>query len=715
MPDQENSRQGRVQLLRELLPTTFWGRAMAAGIAVWFVNWVFSDGGAIGGSAWIKTLIDLASVAALIPLTYYLFRASRWVVEHLLWRLRRRLIVTYLLIGALPLVLVLVLVALTGYAVLTQSSSNLVARQLDGYLEQSQSAARALVRDLGRAAEPGAAELRQRLQSRAEALSPVFPELLLGVYRDYNTPIAVVTAPRRNDPRIDFGSSQPDWPQSLAGWLRESEQFHGLVVASVPGRGREVRAVHFLRSAGADSAASAPMYFFSYPIGEDLAAHLTRTTDLEVRPGRATLPFIRTQSGDLVFDNRQFERIGRQPGIAAADVAGYPIITTITDWETGLQMESDALSVDPAFLEPGQILRRIEQFRTGSGIGAVVIVFIGGVAIIFLIIALVASVSAIVLTRSITGAVHSLYQGTLRIEAGDLEHEIPIRGRDQLSELAVSFNQMTGSVRELLRVSAEKQRLDQEMKIAAEVQARLFPREAPAATTLDLAPGICIPARSVSGDYYDFLQAAPGLLGVVVADVCGKGVSAALMMANLQANLRGQVMAYRDAYGESAELPEARVRRIVDRVNRQLAGSMMDSNYVTLFYAEFDETRCVMHYTNAGHNPPLLLRAGDAGGPVIERLDCGGTVIGLFRDAQYEEAQVEFGSGDLLVVYTDGLLEARSTDGEEFGEQRLTQLLMDASQMPAAEIETLILQAVRDWTGGAEQEDDLTLVVVRGR
>jgi sigma-B regulation protein RsbU (phosphoserine phosphatase) len=366
---------------------------------------------------------------------------------------------------------------------------------------------------------------------------------------------------------------------------------------------------------------------------------------------------------------------------------------------------------------------------------------ISGLAIIFLVIALVAIVSALFLTRSITGAVHNLYRGTQRIESGDFEHEIPIRGNDQLSTLAVSFNQMTSSVRELLRVSAEKQRLDQEMRIATEVQARLFPRSVPKSEMLDLAPGACLPARSVSGDYYDFLEAGPGLLGIVIADVCGKGVSAALMMANLQANLRGQVVAYVDAYrdrvrfatpvdvapgearGARDEAGEGstRVRRIIDRVNRQIVGSMLDANYVTLFYAEFDERTSILQYTNAGHNPPLLLRraqvgrteAANTGRLDVERLERGGTVLGLFREVEYEDVEVKLESGDLLAAFTDGLIEARNPQGQEFSEERLILLLENCAHLPAAEIERLVLQTVREWIAGAEQEDDLTLVVLK--
>ena len=303
----------------------------------------------------------------------------------------------------------------------------------------------------------------------------------------------------------------------------------------------------------------------------------------------------------------------------------------------------------------------------------------------------------------------------MKVEAGDFDHEIPITGRDQLAGLTKSFNRMTSSVRELLRVSAEKQRLDQEMKIAAAVQSRLFPRSIPKSERLDIAKGVCIPARLVSGDYYDLLGVAPGMIGVVVADVCGKGVSAALMMANLQANLRGQAQANRDAYQSGVHPIANPARRVVERVNQQVAGSITDASFITLFYAEFDERRSTLRYTNAGHNPPLLFLNGGRDGERVRRLDVGGTVLGLFCDTEFEEEEIELRSGDTLVAFTDGVIEARNPLGEEFGEDRLIEVLLENDGLSAAEIENRILRAVEDWTAEAEQEDDLTLVILKVR
>jgi sigma-B regulation protein RsbU (phosphoserine phosphatase) len=752
MPDQQNNKSFLANLIESLMPTTRMGYLMLAGLIVWFINWTFSSDRALFGSETVKAIFDLGSVLAFIPLIYFLFKGLGWVVRHLLWRLRRRLIVTYFLIGVLPLALLLCLVALIGYGVIIQSSSNLVAQQLDGFLEQSGAAARAITRELGseETIRNSPAQLRRRLQARADALASIFPGLTLTVRQAGQPAIEVSADSTSAEAQARAPSSGTATRQSLTTvlplpkWLDDRAEFHGLVFEEGDGA-RRLYARHIIKAME-----PAPLILLlSYPLSEELAAHLSHTTGLVVQPGQALLRVHRDANGELVFEpNAELQgelssdgegkirvrRNGASSGVEEA-LRGYPIFMPIIKWETGEQWESDALYINASILHPDQIWKRIRQFKSESVIGEVMFYIIATLGGFFLVITLGAIISATFLTRSITGAVHHLYQGTRRIEAGDLEHEIPTHGRDQLGSLAVSFNQMTRSVRELLRVSAEKERLDQEMRIAAEVQARLFPRAVPASAALDLAPGICIPARAVSGDYYDFIEIEPGVTGLVVADVCGKGMSAALLMANLQANLRSQVQAYRDAYHHSlgalagaeaadagspplttsAHLPSHQhpVQRLVQRVNQQLAASILDASYVTLFYAEFDERASALRYTNAGHNPPLWLSWDGDGRPLIKRLDCGGMVLGLFSDASYEEAAIELASGDVVMAFTDGLVEARNPRGEEFDEPRLVSLLIQSAHLPAAEIERLILQAVKNWTAGADQEDDLTLIILK--
>ncbi|MGH9838062.1 MAG: PP2C family protein-serine/threonine phosphatase [Blastocatellia bacterium] len=717
MPNSRKSQFPLTELIKSLLPITPMGKAMCAGVVVWFIDWVFVEGDRLFGSSLLKKIVDFGSALAFIPFFYFLFKGASWVKEHLLWRLRRRLLVTYLLIGALPLLLLAFLTGLIGYAFATQSSVGVVSRKLDSYLEQSRAVSQSISRDLSgpEMSKASTDDLRRKLQERANALAAIFPDIRLSVRRGGQAAETVtvqgVAADSAPAPVTAF---LPNSEAPLPPWLDDRESFHGLVLDEQPAR--QVYASHFIKS----SNPTLVVFQLSYPIGRALCVQLGRPANLEVRPGLAYMTAVMTPNGPDFDNTRVADPEYLQRG-------GFPIFKPVTAWSSGDQMEREALLLDPSFMMPSHIWWRVQEFKTSGVIGTTVFLIISILSVFLLLIALGAIVSALFLTRSITGAVHQLYEGTKRVEVGDLDHEIPITGQDQLGELTGSFNRMTRSIRELLRVSAAKQRLDQEMKIAAEVQSRLFPRALPETAALDFAPGICIPARAVSGDYYDFFAVAPGRIGVVVADVCGKGVSAALMMANLQANLRGQVQAYHDAYdyqvslaahalaGDAAAPRESQpvanpVRRIVERVNQQLASAMIDASYITFFYAEFNEHSLALRYTNAGHNPPLLYRRN---GARIERLDRGGTVLGLFRDVEYEDVELRLETGDVLVAFTDGLIEARSPGGEEFGEDRVIQSLQDCAHLTAARIEQHLLETVRRWTADAEQEDDLTLVIFK--
>jgi sigma-B regulation protein RsbU (phosphoserine phosphatase) len=733
MSEQHTEKFPLLELIKSLMPITLMGKAMLAAIIVWFVDWAFVDGPTIFGSELLKKIIDIASIFGVIPLIYFAIKGAHWVTRHLLWRLRRRLIVTYLLIGALPLLLFISLIVLIGYVIVAQSSTNLVSRQLDGYLEQSRAAASELSRDLRRWDLKNLDEelLRRRLQERANVLAPIFPDLTLSLRTAGPAGTAMSVRGVSSGAAPDVVSAEDPTKenhQKLPAWLENQNEFHGLVVEEDSTLKRFVRARHIIKIPEPSPA----IFELSYPIGASMCEHLKQTTDLEVNPSQVLYPLVFTPAGAQI-DEEEVAELRKGDGGAAWPPGSLPIYKTTTKWSTGKPLEGDVLLVDMSFLLPSKIWQRVKQFKSDSLIGNIIVWAIIGLGIFFLFIALTAIISAVFLTRSITGAVHHLYTGTKRVEAGDFDHEIPITGRDQLGALSVSFNQMTRSIRELLRVSAEKQRLDQEMKIAAQVQSRLFPRSVPQTTKLDFAPGVCIPARSVSGDYYDYLEVAPGVIGIVVADVCGKGVSAALMMANLHANLRGQVQAYHDAYkyklslaaqsdesGGQGRLSAAElqtrshpVQRIVQQVNQQVADSVIDATYITLFYAEYDEKNSNLRYTNAGHNPPLLLRNKKNAQPEIEMLERGGTVLGLFRDFEFEDCELQLGSGDLLVAYTDGLIEARNPQNEEYGDKRLIQTIINNSHLSAAQLERHILQAVREWISEAEQEDDLTLVIFK--
>jgi phosphoserine phosphatase RsbU/P len=243
------------------------------------------------------------------------------------------------------------------------------------------------------------------------------------------------------------------------------------------------------------------------------------------------------------------------------------------------------------------------------------------------------------------------------------------------------------------RMQAERRAAD-EMEIARQVQSRLFPQTMPPLGTLKYAGG-CLQARRVGGDYYDFLNLGPGRIGIVLADISGKGISGALLMANLQANLRSQyAIALED------------MSRLLKSVNRLFYENSPDDCYATLFFGDYDDaTRC-LQYANCGHNAPLVLRADRT----LERLPATTTVLGLFREWECPTERVNLYPGDTLVLYTDGITEALDSLGQEFGEARLTEAVGSQRHLPVSELIFHIHSAVQQFSGGA-QADDLTLVI----
>ncbi|HUX09043.1 MAG TPA: SpoIIE family protein phosphatase [Terriglobia bacterium] len=257
------------------------------------------------------------------------------------------------------------------------------------------------------------------------------------------------------------------------------------------------------------------------------------------------------------------------------------------------------------------------------------------------------------------------------------------------------------------RIEAERHAA-QDMEFARQVQSRLFPQKLPALRTLEYAGG-CAPARQVGGDYYDFLELQPGRLALVLADIAGKGVSGALLMANLQANLRSQyAMALDD------------MQRLLLSVNRLFYENTSDNSYATLFFADYDDATHRLRYVNCGHLPPLLLRACGPSGevaaspPVVERLKATSTVLGLFADWECSVAETELNPGDTLILYTDGVTEATGPADDEFGEQRLIETLCTHPNLPAQPLLEAVIQAVQKFSP-QEQADDITLVVARCR
>ena len=245
------------------------------------------------------------------------------------------------------------------------------------------------------------------------------------------------------------------------------------------------------------------------------------------------------------------------------------------------------------------------------------------------------------------------------------------------------------------RLEAER-RAARELEIAKQVQARLFPQRLPAVPSLDYA-GLCIQARSVGGDYYDFLELGSGRLALVLADIAGKGIAASLLMANLQANLRSQCAVASDD-----------PQRFLNCVNHLLFENTADNAYATLFFADFDPAGGRLRYANCGHLPGLVLRADGN----VERLEASCTVVGLFEHLPCAVVENRLDPGDILALYTDGITESFNSEDQDFGEARLIDAVIRHRSLPACALADAIVAEVMQFSGGV-QFDDITLILAK--
>jgi sigma-B regulation protein RsbU (phosphoserine phosphatase) len=284
---------------------------------------------------------------------------------------------------------------------------------------------------------------------------------------------------------------------------------------------------------------------------------------------------------------------------------------------------------------------------------------------------------------------------------------------------------MTESLEKLIAEQKEKQRMESELAIAQEVQAQLFPQTATQLNSLEMF-GVCRPARTVSGDYYDFLPLGPEKLGIAVGDVSGKGISAALLMATIHSAVRvyefGRVPARQQlvaagaaalsaAGGSTSLTPSGAIdspAAVLTLLNRHLFHSTPAEKYATLFLGLWNGEGRRLSYSNGGHLPPIIVHQDGS----IRKLCVGGMVVGLLDDMQYDEATVELQSGDLFVAYSDGVTEPENEFGE-FGEERLIELVKQHRHLPLPRIGEAVISAVTDWIGAQEQPDDITLVLAR--
>jgi sigma-B regulation protein RsbU (phosphoserine phosphatase) len=322
-------------------------------------------------------------------------------------------------------------------------------------------------------------------------------------------------------------------------------------------------------------------------------------------------------------------------------------------------------------------------------------------SMLFLVLIVIVIVLAAYLAGVITRPVDALKQGAMALGRGDLDYRVAIRTGDEFEELAEAFNRMAADLRQniddLRRTTAEKERYTKELEIAKEIQDTFLPECAPVIPGFGIA-AVTIPAMEIGGDLYDFIPVCQDRWGFVIADVSGKGVSAALYMALCRTLIH--------ANGGEQEDPAMAIRQ----ANRQIYADGRSSMFITVFYAILDPRQKMFSYVNAGHNPPLLFRDDP---PVAQAMEGRGIALGVIEDVDMPATQVALHSGDLVVMYTDGVTEAFNEKEEYFGEERLIASVSRNCSRPVEEILDLLLRDIREFCGAAPQSDDITVVLIR--
>jgi len=664
--------------------------------------------------------------SALIVLGFIL--GLRWFRRRFMWRLRNRLIVTYTFIGVIPLVLVLMMALIAGYLFAGQFATFLATSDLNSELRTLEAANSAMATELATVARvrgsPTSKDLLASQEFRPDEHMKT-AEVVAWYHPPQQTKTGFAGGPGRGQRIVLYAPGGRNVGE-LPAWLKDD--FQGIV---------RDEARLYLRAVNTVSANGATLTVLSsMPVDGALLERIAGDIgEVTIYPGRRIrsraigdrAPEISVDSGDEPKEEARTRRIsgGSLPPRGRRldrEVTFFAPLATV-DWKTGETVRIPLRATTRLSLLYARLFQTMVEF--GGAIWTLLIVL----ALVFAIIELIALIVGLGLTRTMTRSVAELYGATQHINRGDLKHRITVTTQDQLAALESSFNSMSESLEQLIAEQKEKQRLENELAIAQEVQSQLFPKAMSDLESLEVH-GVCRPARTVSGDYYDFLPYGPDRLGIAVGDISGKGISAALLMATIHSAVRAYeigrmpaMTAHLVAAGGEAGAPthifEARSgsddefspAQVLSLLNRQLYRSTPAEKYATLFLGVYDGRSRALTYSNAGHLPPVILGQD---GSLRRRLDTPGLVIGLFDDQGYEERTIDLRPGDIFLAFSDGVTEPENEFGE-FGEERLIEIVRDHRHLPLARISEMVTSAVSDWIGANEQPDDITIVLARAR
>ena len=710
--------------MKHALLRTLPGRAIVIGFAAKLV--VLLVDAVLGRTpAAVGVLDTVASIAVAAGGVYFIIRGMTFVRRRLLWRVRRKLIISYMFIGFVPAILIVAFFLLGGILLFSNFSSYLVQNRFRELTDRVASIASTTAIEIQRS---GGRDIASVLARRHDALANEFPGISLAVV-PMNRP-CTADKPQPASSGGD-GPSQANervgpWsfiepPQEVPNWVASCRGV-AAVVAAGEGDDQPVGGTDPLRLGETSAAGNLNVVARALAFPESTRPGYAVIVDVPV--DEAVQEQIHGETGAALQSVRRFLLSGetslaqpqkrradapppKPPTSAAPNPGMFPAVSFIEyrDWTNG---EAGTLVVTTS-LSVSEIYARISGQSSGSrrltqGL-LVGLVIIGG---LFLIIEAFALTMGLALARSITGSVHELFAGTERVRQGDFTGKIAVVAEDQLGELATSFNSMTASIEDLLRQAAEKKRLEEELRIAHEIQMSLLPQGPLQMPGLSVT-ALCVPAREVGGDYYDFFPLDDHRVGILIADVSGKGTSAALYMAEL----KGLMLSLSRIHSSPRELLVA--------ANRIISQHLDARSFITMTYAIIDLDRRSMTYARAGHTPLIYVPGPcpDTAARAARILAPEGLVLGLKLDngemfeRLLEEETIALEAGDLYLFFTDGITEAMNAADDLFGENRLGRLVEEHAHLPAEELRERVLREIASFVGDAPQHDDMTMILLK--
>ena len=700
--------------VRGALLYTLPGRTIVVGVAIKLA--VLAVAIVLGaGSPFLSVVDRVAGLAVAVGVGYFVVQLILLAKRRLLWRVRRKMMLSYIFIGFVPAFFLVAFSLLCAFLLFLNFSSYLVQARLQLLSDQAGFLSQSTALEIQRA---GGRDVAGIIAHRLTMAAAQFPDVSIAVLPGSRSCAkseagSLKSGPSRqtSDFKLQTFDTAGQWshvdpPRTVPAWIG-CPGYSGVFAYShrkIATAGNDADTHLLVRSvAFPDSPRPGYAVVVDLVVNDEIRQQLRGDTGVDVRSVTAVESADPKDAKPVVGRSGGHE--GRPAAVADSGVMGnLPGTIEYRDWDSGT---AGALTVRMS-LSVAELYDRISSAggSVGRRVGQGLLLVLFAIGALFLIIQFMALIAGLALAKSITGSVHALFAGTERVRQGDFTHKIAVKNEDQLGELAASFNSMTASIEDLLVQAAEKKRLEEELRIAHEIQMSLLPQGPLQMPGLSVT-ALCVPAREVGGDYYDFLPLDDHRVGVLIADVSGKGTSAALYMAEL----KGLMLSLSEIHSSPRELLVA--------ANRIIAHHLDARSFITMTYAVVDLRKRIMTYARAGHTPLIYVPGAGVGARDVRILVPDGMVVGLKLDngemfgRLLQEETIALQPGDLYLFFTDGISEAMNVHDDCFGESRLGELVQAHAHLPSAELRERVLREIAAFVGDAPQHDDMTMILLK--